>query len=214
MNKDTIICCSFSATPGNRGCSYFNARFEGRGLNWAYKSFKVDDIGRALDAMRTLAFRGAGISMPFKVGCLEYVDDLSFEVTKIGAANTIVNDEGKLTAYNTDYLAAYDMIRDRNLGRYPMPVIFGNGGLSKSVQYAFDEEEMPFRVMTRSDFNELSTLRDTCVFNCTPVEDLKTILDSSIEFIDCLTGTPTGDEFAERQSAEQFELYTEILKWQ
>ena len=50
--------------------------------------------------------KGFAITMPFKIDVLDYVHDISDVVADIGAANTIINEDGYLTAYNTDYLAA------------------------------------------------------------------------------------------------------------
>ena len=48
--------------------------------------------------------------MPFKVEVLNYVDELSKEVKYIGAANTIINNNGHLKAYNTDWVGAYNYL--------------------------------------------------------------------------------------------------------
>ena len=41
--------------------------------------------------------------MPFKIETLDYVDEISIEVENIGACNTVLNNEGYLIAYNTDF---------------------------------------------------------------------------------------------------------------
>lgn len=208
MNKDTTICCSFSSNPTNKGCEFFNTRFEERKMNWAYKAFKIDNIEHALQAMRTLNFRGAGVSMPFKTECLRYVDNIPEEVKEIGAANTIVNDAGKLTAYNTDWLAARSFISKHVMIKHKEIIIFGNGGLAKAVQYACKQLGFQSQTWTRNKFDDLFNLRESCIFNCTPVPHLDQRISRDNFFIDCIIGTKSGNELASRQAEHQWNLYT------
>lgn len=210
MNKDTTICCSFSQNPTNKGCEFFNTRFEERKMNWAYKAFKIDNIEHALQAMRTLNIRGAGVSMPFKTECWLYADELSEEVKEIGAANTIVNDGGKLTAYNTDWLAAHeyiDVLFERNDTSKSL-IIFGTGGFSKAVQYACKKFGIPAEVWGRNRLEDLFNIKNQIIFNCTPVSDLYERIDLSNTFIDCIIGTGSGDRLASIQAYHQWNLYT------
>lgn len=212
INKDTTICCSFSQNPTNKGCEYFNTLFAEHQINWIYKAFKVENIRDAVKAMKTLGFRGAGISMPFKTECLHAVDEMSEEVKTIWAANTIVNDNGKLTAYNTDWFAAHDL-----LGMQPVRpdevIIFGTGGFAKAVAYACKQRHLPYQMWSRNQFEDLFNLRNTCVFNCTPVTDLHLRIDKSNTFLDCIIGTKTGNYLAERQARMQFLLYIKGFKY-
>ena len=51
INKDTEIYCSFAKTAGNTGCQMMNTSFYYYGLNKIYKSFSVDNIKDAIDAV-------------------------------------------------------------------------------------------------------------------------------------------------------------------
>ena len=44
--------------------------------------------------------------MPYNIQVLDYVDQSEVHVGRIGAANTVINNNGTLMAYNTDYEAA------------------------------------------------------------------------------------------------------------
>ncbi len=80
------------------------AAFQAAGLNFRYLTLLVrpEGLKDAFLGMRAMNFRGINLTVPHKVAALQYVDALSQEVQLIGATNTIVNDGGKLTAYNTD----------------------------------------------------------------------------------------------------------------
>lgn len=203
---DMMICCSFAKKAGNFGMGFHNAAAEKLGLDFLYKSFAVDDIGKAIAAMRTLKFRGAAVSMPYKIEVLKHVDRITESVQSIGASNTIVND-GSLVAYNTDWLAAQKML-DITRARTGLKelVILGNGGYAKAVAYAASTVLMPVTNITRCNWSSLNSIHEKIVFNCTPVEGVK--VDSSNAFVDCVVGTETGNKLALWQAQVQFELFT------
>ena len=71
-------------------------------LPFTYVPFKVDDLRGAITGMRALGIRGFGVSMPYKVEIIPLLDALDPLAASIGAVNTVVNDGGRLTGYNTD----------------------------------------------------------------------------------------------------------------
>jgi len=204
INKDTQLYCSFSSNPGNLGCEFHNRGFEILGINAIYKSIKVDGIGRAIEAMRTFNILGAGVSMPFKVDALKYVDVISDEAKDIGATNTLVNQDGTITAYNTDYTAAKVAISAFEGDLH----ILGNGGYSKAVQYTCSQEGREFHLITRDNWDEIYYLKNSLIFNCTPMEKSWVRPHESNVYIDCLVDTYTGQLLSFTQAREQFKLYT------
>ena len=106
INKDTEIYCSFAETAGNTGCQMMNSAFYYYGLNKIYKSFSIDDIEEAVYSVRTLDIKGFAITMPYKVEVLKYVDECEVNVNEVGCANTVINDNNRLKAYNTDVYSA------------------------------------------------------------------------------------------------------------
>jgi len=155
--------------------------------------------------MITLDIRGVGISMPYKVLCLDFVHEVSEEVNHIGSANTITNLNGVLKAYNTDYFAAL-----QKLSKFPHKdvTILGNGGYAKSVLYAAKLLGKNCLSITRENWTSLHSIKDALIFNCTPVENISKMLDESNSYIDCLIHTNTGKELSLWQASMQFEIYT------
>ncbi len=51
----------------------------------------------------------------------------------IGSVNTIVNDDGVLTASNTDYLAIDELIADHNVDLTRPVILHGSGGMAKAI---------------------------------------------------------------------------------
>jgi shikimate dehydrogenase len=202
INKDTKLFGSFSKKAGNTGCKTFNTAFKQCNIDAIYRSFSVNDIKEAVQAARCLNFSGFAISMPFKFEVVNYVDQATEEVHAIGAANTVINKNGILVAYNTDFLAVKDFLKNYNKELY----ILGDGGYAAAVKYAVDFLNKKYTLITRSNWNTISLLKNKTVFNCTPVENIE--VDSSNDFIDCLTTTETGKRLAFLQACKQFKLYT------
>lgn len=199
IDKDTVLCGSFAEKAGSFGCKIHNEAFRYLGLNFIYKSFAVADIGKAVESLRVLKMRGAGITMPYKVSVLNHVDEINGLAYNIGAANTIVNDNGKVTAYNTDYIAARTVLEHTN---GPL-CILGRGGYARAVAFAAMGREVQF--ITRDNWSDLEKVRNHVVFNCTPV---KCQVHESNKYIDASLESDTGKKLALLQAAEQFRLYT------
>ena len=121
----------------------------------------------------------------------------------IGASNTVINDGESLKAYNTDSYAAMAYLDLYDNGK-PLYVI-GNGGYAKAVKWAafrFDVNKI-----TRDNWDELFDIKNSIVYNCTPL-DIEDWVDKSNDFIDCRVTTQTGIDLATLQASKQFELYT------
>ena len=203
VNKDTELYCSFAKTAGNTGCQMMNTAFHYYGLNKIYKSFSIDNIGDAVNAVRTLDIKGFAITMPYKVEVLDYVDEVPNEVRNIGAANTVTNNNGHLTTYNTDYLAAKQVLIDYIGSEL---YILGSGGYSKAVQLAAKSLNIDYQVITRDDWPGIVNIRHSTIYNCTPVENIK--VSDTNKFIDCIVTTETGRKLATIQASHQCKLYT------
>tara|TARA_B100000287_G_scaffold331776_1_gene316687 strand:+ start:1179 stop:1820 length:642 start_codon:yes stop_codon:yes gene_type:complete len=203
VNKDTEIYCSFAEKAGNTGCQMMNTAFHWYGLNKIYKSFSVDNIEEAVNSVRTLDIKGFAITMPYKIEVLNYVDVTDAAVSQIGAANTVINEGGRLSAYNTDSYAAMAYL-DMYDNRKPLYII-GNGGYAKAVKWASNSFDV--NQITRDNWDELFDIKDSIVYNCTPV-DITDWVHKSNDFINCLVTTQTGIDLATLQASKQFELYT------
>ena len=203
INKDTEVYCSFAKNAGNTGCQMMNTAFYYYGLNKIYKSFSIESMINGIISVRTLDIKGFAITMPFKTEVIKYVDEMTDDVKAIGAANTVINENGYLTAYNTDYLAAKEILADC-VGKELY--ILGNGGYSKAVQSAAKSLNIDYKLIIRDDWSDIKNIKCSVIYNCTPIENIK--VDKSNKFIDCIVTTETGKRLATIQASHQFKLYT------
>ncbi|MBU4216003.1 MAG: shikimate 5-dehydrogenase [Actinobacteria bacterium] len=133
IDRDTLLCISLAARPGNHGNRFHNFLYDALGLNFVYKSFTSSDIGATIGGIRSLGIRGASVSMPYKESCMAFLDRIDPSAAVIDSVNTIVNDDGVLTGYNTDYLAVRGMLDDHDVDRSLPFALLGSGGMGKAV---------------------------------------------------------------------------------
>ncbi|MEE4024641.1 shikimate 5-dehydrogenase [Gordonia sp. PKS22-38] len=137
LNKDMTLCISLAARPSNIGTRFHNYLYDELGLNFVYKAFTTDDIEGAIRGVRALGIRGCSVSMPFKEAVIPLVDEMEESASAIESVNTIVNDDGRLTASNTDYEAVAALIATHELDNAASVAIRGSGGMAKAVVAAF-----------------------------------------------------------------------------
>lgn len=79
-------------------------------------------------------FKGINVTIPYKQAVIPYLDQLDDKARAIGAVNTIVNRDGRLYGYNTDYDGMVALIRHAGLSLEGKTVlILGTGGTSKTA---------------------------------------------------------------------------------
>jgi len=139
VNKDTRMCMSLAARPGNFGTRLHNFLYARLHLNYFYKSFTTDDLKHAVAGIRALAIRGCAISMPFKEEVMAYLDHIAPSAARIDAVNTIVNEGGVLTGLNTDYIAIQRIFADKAIPLDAHIGVFGSGGMAKAIVSALDD---------------------------------------------------------------------------
>lgn len=206
INKDTKVYISLAKNAGNFGCAIHNAAFKYHKLNCIYKSLSITDLEFAVKGMRALGILGAGVTMPYKIQVLKYLDLISDEVNETGSCNTLVNNNGIIKGYNTDIYST-TAILNRYKDEYKQVVILGEGGFSKAAQFSAKNLNLEVKIINRKNWNELDLIKDGLIFNCTPVPNLFAN-HPKVAYIDCLIDTKTGQDLSLLQASKQFELYT------
>jgi len=92
--------------------------------------------------MKEKAFDAINVTIPYKQTVIPYLDEISKEAKQIGAVNTIVNKNGVLIGYNTDYLGFAYTLRKHGINiKNKKVLIMGNGGASKAIQAVIHNEQ-------------------------------------------------------------------------
>ncbi len=115
----------------------YMAAFAAAGLeNYTYIALPIQKgkLMLAADGLKGLDFRGANVTIPHKTAIMKFIDATDSDALIIGAVNTIVNDGGMLTGYNTDVTGFLAALAEAQF----MPddcnaVILGAGGAARAV---------------------------------------------------------------------------------
>lgn len=115
-----------------------NAAFAAGGLDFIYVPFRVEKerLEEAIGGLRSLNMRGLNVTIPHKVAVIPFLDGLDELAGKIGAVNTIVNEEGRLTGHNTDaggFLRALAESGIEPAGK--KVVVLGAGGAARAIAF-------------------------------------------------------------------------------
>ena len=95
---------------------------------------RPDELG---DFLRRRDFRGINVTIPYKQAVMPYLDELEESARGADAVNTIVNRDGKLRGYNTDYDGFIALARHAGVDfGGARVVILGAGGAAKAVRAA------------------------------------------------------------------------------
>jgi shikimate dehydrogenase len=100
--------------------------------------------------MRALGIRGLGISVPYKVEVMALLDKIDPLARRIGAVNTVVNDDGLLTGYNTDAAGAVGALEEVTSIDNKRVLLVGAGGAARAVAYALREKGAGLHIVNRT----------------------------------------------------------------
>lgn len=79
-------------------------------------------------------FKAINVTIPYKQDVIPYLDWISDEAKSINAVNTIVNKDGKLYGYNTDFYGLKALIERENVSlKGKKVVVLGSGGTSNTA---------------------------------------------------------------------------------
>ncbi len=134
-SSNPILCGSIAAHPGRFGVAMHNAAYRALGLNYAYIAFGTEDTAGAIAAMRALGLRGLGLTMPHKIRAIDHLDVLTKDARAIGAVNTVVNDDRRLTGHNVDWLGAIRAFSEVGPVAGLSAAVIGAGGGARAVVF-------------------------------------------------------------------------------
>jgi 3-dehydroquinate dehydratase / shikimate dehydrogenase len=113
-----------------------NAAFAAAGLDAVYLPFRAASADDFVTFGRAIGLKGASVTVPFKVGVFERVDEASDTARRIGAINTVKVDRERWFGTNTDVSGFVEPLR----GRLSLPgtraAVLGAGGAARAVVIA------------------------------------------------------------------------------
>ena len=116
------------------------AAFARAGIDAAYAAWEThpDALEDAIANLRGAEYLGANVTVPHKRAAMARLDDIDDVAREIGAANTIVNRDGRLFGTNTDAYGFLESLRVES-GFDPRGAdvaLIGAGGAARAAAYA------------------------------------------------------------------------------
>ncbi len=121
----------------------FAAAFKSAGLDASYEAWDTppETLQGRIDALRGAGYLGANVTVPHKETIVPLLDGLTDGAQAIGAINTVVHRDGKLTGHNTDVTGFARSLRE-DAGfdaKGKATMILGSGGAARAVAVALIE---------------------------------------------------------------------------
>lgn len=182
------LCGSVAGKASKLGVALHNAGYKSLGLDFRYVAVGTSDLQNTVAGFRALGFRGFGVSMPHKISIMSLLDEVIDDVSSIGACNTVVNDQGRLIGYNTDWKGALDALAEVGVQAPRVAVIVGAGGVARAVAYGLKTLGCKVTIAARSlaaasrivadldlashvSLNEQGSVAADLIVNATPIAD-------------------------------------------
>ncbi|MBL8188661.1 MAG: shikimate dehydrogenase [Acidobacteria bacterium] len=133
-----------------------NAVFSSYGRNAAYLPFEVQDAGEFIrDFVRpeTKKFawplRGLSVTIPHKLAVIPYLDYVDSTAKTIGAVNTIVVENGKLSGFNTDIVGAMKPLEELVELSGVRVAVLGAGGSARAICHGLNQRGAETTIFAR-----------------------------------------------------------------
>jgi shikimate dehydrogenase len=120
------------------------AAADAAGIRYIYKKIDLTELKLGVEALpelltaaKRMGFNGLNVTHPCKQAIMPLLDELSPDAEALGAVNTVVIGNGRMTGHNTDWFGFAENFR-RNMQGAPLGrvVQFGAGGAGAAVAFA------------------------------------------------------------------------------
>lgn len=137
MNETKLFAVAGNPVLHSKSPRMFNAAFKARGIDAVYVRLSATCAEEIADTIRELNIKGANITSPFKEDIIPCLDALDGQAEVIGAVNTVINNGGRLTGYNTDHIGVSRALGtvDNRAGT-KRAVIAGAGGAARAALFS------------------------------------------------------------------------------
>ena len=144
-----------------------NAAFEHLNLDFVFLAFRVtsDELENAVRAVRALGIRGLNVTMPHKNSVTEFLDEADPAVKFLRAANTILNQRGRIRGFNTDGVGALKALKNNGVNLAGKKVLLlGAGGAAKAIAFSLTKEVDELCILNRdaAKAHELASVLEPC----------------------------------------------------
>jgi len=136
---------SFTLSP-----KMHNRAFSHLGIDALYEAFPVAEVKEGVRLIKEIPLLGVSVTMPHKEAILEFLDHIDPVAEEIGAVNTILNREGRLYGFNTDWIGVVRALEEVTPLKGKRVLVLGAGGGARAACYALKEKGASLTVSSRT----------------------------------------------------------------
>jgi shikimate dehydrogenase len=127
-----------------------NAAFSAHGKNALYLAFQTRDLEGCIRGIRALGIRGVSVTLPHKSAVIPFLDEADGLAKRIGAVNTVVNDQGRLLGYNTDAKGALKALEEKIELPGRTCLVIGAGGAARAIGFMLKDYGVRLNISNRA----------------------------------------------------------------
>ena len=167
-----------------------NAAYRELGIECTYIAYKVDkgELATGIESLKKIKIAGFNVTIPHKIEMMRYLDNVDETCKKIGAVNTVLNDDGILRGFNTDMDGFLEPIKRKEIQIKNSKIfLLGAGGASRAIIAGFQKEGADNIVIanrTKENGDELARFSNEIGLDATSVQlNAMNELNSKFDFI-------------------------------
>jgi|YelNatPaOPRAMG01_1025707.scaffolds.fasta_scaffold04166_5 shikimate dehydrogenase len=150
INGETKLIGFFGSTyRTSKMYAVYNAAFQALGLNYVYVPFVVQDLQKAVEGIRHLGIAAVGVTIPYKIAIIPYLDELDAESRLVGAVAAVLNRNGRLIGSTTDGQGALRALQDKTDVKGKRVLLLGAGGAARAIAFALQQAGAHVTVLNR-----------------------------------------------------------------
>jgi len=143
-------------------------------FDYRYELYSLENEKQVEEMLKAGEFDGLNVTVPYKKTVMPFLQEISPLAMKIGSVNTIVNRNGALYGYNTDYYGFEKTLEKVDFEpKNKKCLVLGSGGASLSVKQVLLDRGANVTVISRSgedNYNNISRHYDaSLIVNTTPL---------------------------------------------
>ncbi len=157
INGETKLIGFFGSTyRTSKMYAIYNAAMEALGLNYLYVPFIVNDLEKAVEGMRHLGIAAAGVTIPYKLSIIPFLDELDAEAKMVGAVAVVVNRNGRLIGGTTDGQGALKALQEQTNVAGKNVLLIGAGGAARAIAFSLHQAGSRLTVLNRAEEIEMA----------------------------------------------------------
>lgn len=140
---------------------------------------KSEKLEKFVGVIKLLGINGISVTLPHKESIIKFLDKLDSDAKKIGAVNTVINNSGILTGYNTDWLGAITALEKRTNLKGKKVAVIGAGGAARAIIFGLIKKGVKVKIFNRSLEKARELARE---FNCETgdIKEIKVVKDFDV----------------------------------